>query len=51
MTTFKPEVIEVTTDPFEDLDAALDGFSDMFVEGGADPATEDDTCAGGACKI
>lgn len=38
-------------DTFADLDDLLAQFDDLYVEGGADPATEDDNCAGGACKL
>lgn len=39
------------TDLFDELDALFDELAGVSVEGGADPAEEDDACAGGACKI
>ena len=40
-----------TTDDFDNLDALLDSFDDIVVEGGTDPENSDDGCEGGACKI
>lgn len=36
---------------FDEIDNILSEFDGVSVEGGADPSTEDDNCAGGACKI
>lgn len=38
-------------DIFSNLDNALAEFYDLYIDGGADPASEDDNCAGGACKL
>lgn len=38
-------------DIFDKLDEALDQFDGVVVDGGADPASDDDACAGGACKL
>ncbi len=35
----------------DNLDALLEDFDGVVVEGGVDAADEDDNCAGGACKI
>ena len=40
-----------TTDDFDNLDALLDSFDGVTVEGGTDPENSDDGCEGGACKI
>lgn len=39
------------TDYDEMLESLLDVFDEQVVEGGVDPAEEDDNCVGGACKI
>ena len=36
---------------WDNLDAVLEDFDGVVVEGGVDVADEDDNCAGGACKI
>ena len=38
-------------DVFTNIDNALSEFDDLYVEGGADPTSEDDNCTGGACKL
>ena len=38
-------------DIFADIDIMLTEIAGVGVEGGADPSSEDDNCAGGACKI
>lgn len=53
MTTLK-EIYEAQSkkdDTFVDLDGLLSEFDDLYAEGGADPAGEDDDCVGGACKL
>ena len=42
---------EEKDDVFDEIDNILSEFDGVSVEGGADPGTEDDNCAGGACKI
>ena len=39
-----------TTDDFDNLDALLDSFDGVTVEGGVD-SEDDDGCEGGTCKI
>ena len=36
---------------WDNLDAVLEDFDGVVVEGGVDAADEDDNCADGACKI
>lgn len=43
--------IDLDEDLFADIDDMLELFDGQTVDGGADPSTEDDNCAGGACKI
>lgn len=45
------EALVEEDDIFANLDNALAVFDDLYVEGGADPTSEDDNCAGGACKL
>lgn len=45
------EALAEEDDIFANLDNALVEFDDLYVEGGADPASEDDNCVGGACKL
>lgn len=45
------EALTEEDDIFADLDNALAGFDDLYVESGADPTSEDDNCVGGACKL
>ena len=42
---------EEKDDVFDEIDKILLEFDGVSVEGGVDPSTEDDNCAGGACKI
>ena len=44
------KVNDQTTDDFDNLDALLDSFDGVTVEGGVD-SEDDDGCEGGACKI
>lgn len=45
------EALAQEDDVFANLDNALAEFDDLYVDGGTDPASEDDNCAGGACKL
>ena len=45
------EALAEEDDVFANLDNALAEFDDLYVDGGTDPASEDDNCAGGACKL
>ncbi len=45
------EALAEEDDIFANLDNALAEFDDLYVEGGADPTSEDDNCVGGACKL
>lgn len=45
------EALAEEDDVFSNLDNALAEFDDLYVDGGTDPASEDDNCAGGACKL
>lgn len=42
---------QASIDTIPDIEELLSGFEDIYVEEGADPTGEEDTCTGGACKL